>query len=111
MVLLNSLCIDSIKPSPTSSVPAEGSKGFANGKLKEAKDYAQQAFSLKQDYADVLIALSQIAKAENNNADALSYAKMAFTISPQDQNLAQYIDSLKNSSSIIKDDSVKDKNN
>jgi len=84
---------------------------FANGKLKEAKDYAQQAFSLKQDYADVLIALSQIAKAENNNADALSYAKMAFTISPQDQNLAQYIDSLKNSSSIIKDDSVKDKNN
>ncbi len=73
------------------------SASFADGKVKEAKDYANQALSLKSDYIDALITLSQIAKSENNNADALSYAQTALTISPIDKKLAEFVDSIKNS--------------
>jgi tetratricopeptide (TPR) repeat protein len=69
---------------------------FRNGDVEKAKNYATEAFSLKQNYVDALIVLSQIAKSQGNNSDALSYAENAFYLSPQDQSLAQYIDSLKN---------------
>ncbi|KKS04485.1 MAG: hypothetical protein UU58_C0006G0011 [Candidatus Nomurabacteria bacterium GW2011_GWA2_41_25] len=70
---------------------------FVDGKVKEAKDYAKEALSLKQDYIDALITLSQIAKSEGNNSGALSYAQAALSLAPADKNLIQYVDSLKNS--------------
>ncbi len=73
------------------------SASFADGKAKEAKDYANSALSLKSDYVDALIFLSQIAKSEGNNSVALSYAQEALSISPEDKNLIQYVDSLSNS--------------
>ncbi|MBI2627404.1 hypothetical protein HYW72_00550 [Candidatus Nomurabacteria bacterium] len=73
------------------------SASFADGKVKEAKDYAKQALSLKPDYIDALITLSQIAKSENNNAEALSYAQTALSVSPTNADLIKYVDSIKNS--------------
>ena len=73
---------------------------FVDGKVKEAKDYANAALSLKQDYIDALIILSQIAKSENNNSAALSYAQAALSLSPEDKNLIQYVDSLNGSESV-----------
>lgn len=72
---------------------------FANGKVQDAKDYANAALSLKQDYIDALVTLSQIAKSEGNNSGALSYAQAALSLSPTDKNLIQYVDSLNGSAS------------
>jgi len=72
---------------------------FVDGKVKEAKDYANSALSLKQDYLDALVTLSQIAKSEGNNSMALSYAQAALSLSPEDKNLIQYVNSLSSSTS------------
>jgi tetratricopeptide (TPR) repeat protein len=72
---------------------------LADGKTKDAKEYANLAISLKPDYINALIVLSQIAKKEGDNALALSYARTALSLSPLDKNLIQYVDSLKNTSS------------
>lgn len=68
---------------------------FADGKLKEAKDLANKALTLKGNYIDALIMLSQIARREGNSGSALSYAEQALSISPSDQNLIDYVSSLK----------------
>jgi len=78
---------------------AIASASFVDGKVQEAKDYANAALSLKQDYIDALIFLSQVAKSENNNNAALSYAQAALSISPNDKNLIQYVNSLNNPTS------------
>jgi len=70
---------------------------FVDGKVQAAKDYANQALSLKQDYIDALITLSQIAKSEGNLSGALSYAQAALSLAPTDKNLIQYVDSLNTS--------------
>jgi tetratricopeptide (TPR) repeat protein len=72
---------------------------FVAGNMQDAKNYANQALSLKSDYIDALLTLSQIATKEGNNNDAIAYASQALALSPQDKNLAQYVDSLKNPSS------------
>jgi tetratricopeptide (TPR) repeat protein len=74
---------------------------FANKKVQDAKEYANQALTLKPDYVDALVMLSQIAKNENNNADALLYAEKALLSAPSDQGLIQYVDSLKNLNSRV----------
>ena len=66
------------------------------GKTQEAKDYANQALTLKGDYVDALVVLSQIAKSEGNTTDALSYAQAALSLLPQNTTLSQYVNSLKN---------------
>jgi hypothetical protein len=68
---------------------------FANNNTRQAKDSANEALSLKQDYADALITLSQIAKSEGNNEDAISYAKKAVDFYPENQDLKQYLNSIK----------------
>ncbi len=73
---------------------------FADGKIKEAKDYANIALTLKPDYIDTLIVLSRIAKSEGDNAEALSYAQRALAISPANAELVKYVASLKSSTSI-----------
>jgi tetratricopeptide (TPR) repeat protein len=70
---------------------------FLDGKVKDAKDYANQALTLKPDYIDALITLSQIAKSEGNNSDALSYGQAALSLDPTNKNLIQYVDSLNGS--------------
>ena len=79
---------------------AMASASYVDGKIKEAKEYANVALSLKGDYVDALITLSQIAKKEGNNSEALSYAKAALAIIPTDKNLIQYINSLNNSAPV-----------
>ncbi|MFA5778348.1 MAG: hypothetical protein WC870_02575 [Candidatus Paceibacterota bacterium] len=66
---------------------------FAEEKTKEAKDYANIALSLKPDYIEALITLSQIAKSEGNNAEALSYAQKALSFAPANKNLIEYVNS------------------
>ena len=72
---------------------------FADGKTKDAKELADKALSLKGDYIDALVMLSQIAKREGNNSSALSYAEQALSISPTNQDLIDYVNSLKASGS------------
>lgn len=72
---------------------------FADEKLKEAKEYASSALTLKPDYIDALLTLSQIAKRQGNNNEALSYARDALSLSPTDKNLIQYVNSLSNPTS------------
>jgi len=72
---------------------------IANQQTKEAKDYANAALSLKSDYPDAYVVLSQIAKSEGDNAGALTYAQTALSLSPTDANLIKYVDSLKNPTS------------
>jgi tetratricopeptide (TPR) repeat protein len=76
---------------------AMASVSFADKKTKEAKNYAKEALDLKGDYIDALITLSQIAKSEGNNSEALSYAQDALSLSPKDKNLIQYVNSLSGS--------------
>lgn len=78
---------------------AMASVSFADKKIKEAKDYAKEALSLKGDYIDALITLSQIAKSEGNNSEALSYGQKALSLSPKDKNLIQYVNTLSSSTS------------
>ncbi len=73
---------------------------FADGKIKDAKDYANQSLSLKPDYINAFLILSQIAKREGDNALALTYAQKTLSISPANQDLIKYVDSLKNPISI-----------
>jgi cytochrome c-type biogenesis protein CcmH/NrfG len=67
---------------------------FANGDVTGAEHYANQALNLKPNYIDALITLSQIAKSQGNNSQALSYAQSALALSPNDSSLIQYVDSL-----------------
>jgi len=75
---------------------------FVNGDTPGAKNYANQALSLKPDYVDALVTLSQIAKSEGNTSSALSYAESALSLTPTNdpsyKNLSQYVDSLNGSS-------------
>ncbi len=74
---------------------SEARVSFANGKTKEAKDFANQALSLKKNYIEALIILSQIVKSEGDHAGALSYAEQALSLSPTNKDLIQYVNSLK----------------
>ena len=69
---------------------------FTENKIKEAKDYANVAFSLKPNYIDALVVLSQIAKSEGKNTDAIAYGEQALSFAPQDKILVEYVNSLKN---------------
>ncbi|MDP2789187.1 MAG: hypothetical protein Q8O46_04050 [bacterium] len=68
---------------------------FASDKTKEAKDYGEQAITLKPDYIEALIVLSQITKSEGDIRQALSYAERALSFSPSDKDLIQYVNSLR----------------
>ncbi len=72
---------------------------FADNKSKDAEDYAKKALTLKSDYVDALIVLSQIAKNGGNNASAISYAENALSISPSNKDLINYVNTLKNGGS------------
>lgn len=71
---------------------------LALGDTKDAKEQAKASLALKQNYIDALIVLSQIAKKEGNNNEAISYAKTALSFYPNDKNLIEYLNSLNNSS-------------
>ncbi len=68
------------------------------GKNSDAKDYANQALTLKPDYIDALITLSQIAKNEGDTAGAVSYAQKALSFAPGNKDLMKYVDSLRGTS-------------
>ncbi|MDO8659812.1 MAG: hypothetical protein Q7K54_04415 [Candidatus Parcubacteria bacterium] len=70
-----------------------------DGKAKDAENYVKDSLTLKSNYLDAWIVLSQIVKSEGNNADALYYAQVALSLSPEDKNLKQYVESLKTSAS------------
>lgn len=65
------------------------------GKIEEAKQYADQALSLKPDYIDALIVLSQIERALGNREASISYAEGALSLLPGSQELQAYVNSLR----------------
>ena len=69
---------------------------FLNGQVADAETYAKQALTLKPDYSDALIFLSQVSKSQGDNADALTYAEQALSLDPTNKNLSDYVNSLSN---------------
>ncbi len=72
---------------------------IAMGDVKNAQTFASMALAEKPDYINALIILSQLAKSQGNNAQALSYAETALRYAPNNADLVKYVNSLKNSSS------------
>jgi len=72
---------------------------FADKKIDEARNYAKEALTLKPDYIEALITLSQIEKSDGNNTVAISYAESALSLAPDNKDLIQYVKSLKNGGS------------
>ncbi len=68
-------------------------------KKKDAKEYANTALTLKPDYIEALVAMSQILKTEGNTAEAVSYAQKALALSPGNKDLINYVEKLKNGNS------------
>lgn len=68
---------------------------FANKKTKEAKEYANESLSLKTNYIDALLVLSQISRNEGSTSKAIEYAEKALAISPSNENLIEYVNTLK----------------
>jgi Flp pilus assembly protein TadD len=73
---------------------------FSGGKIAEAKEYANKALSLKQDYVEALIFMSQVYKQEGNNKEALKYAEKVRVLLPGDQGILDYIKSLNSSAPV-----------
>lgn len=73
---------------------------FADGKTKEAIDSAKEALTLKPDYIEALITISQIEKSDGNTSSAISYAEQALSLAPDNKDLIDYVNSLKNGTSI-----------
>lgn len=69
---------------------------LADNKTKEAKDFANEAMTLKPDFIEGLILLSQIEKKNGNNSLAISYAEQALSLARTDKGLIDYVNSLKN---------------
>jgi hypothetical protein len=78
---------------------AMANASFADGKKKEAKEYAKEALTLKGDYIDALITLAQIARDEGNKNEALSYAEAALALNPTNKDLIEYVKSINSSNS------------
>ncbi len=72
---------------------------FADGKTKDARDFAKEALALKPDYIEALVSLSQIEKSDGNDTLASSYAGEALSLAPDNKDLIQYVNSLKNGTS------------
>lgn len=84
-----------LNPSNPGLKLAMATASFADGKNDQAKDYASQALTLKPDYIDALIVLSQISKSLGDSNSAMFYAQRALSFSPNDPSLQQYVNSLK----------------
>lgn len=69
---------------------------LADNKTKEAKDFANEAMTLKPDFIEGLILLSQIEKKNGNNSQAIYYAEQALSLARTDKGLIDYVNSLKN---------------
>jgi hypothetical protein len=78
---------------------ATGRIFFADAKTKEARDYVKEALTLKPDYIEALITLSQIEKSDGNSSIAISYAEQALSLAPDNKDLIDYVNSLKNGGS------------
>ncbi len=83
----------------------------AFGKTSEAKSSIKEALALKPDYIEALITLSQVEKNDGNDALAVSYAETALSIAPNNKDLIQYVNSLKNESSAPASSSLPPANN
>ena len=74
---------------------------FADGKTKEAKDLVKEALTLKPDYIEALITMSQIEKSDGNNTSAISFAEQALSLASDNKDLIDYVNALKNGISSV----------
>lgn len=65
----------------------------------EAKAFVQEAIDLKPDYIDALLTMSQIERSAGNNASAISFAERALSYNPSNQDIQNYVNSLKGGTS------------
>ena len=73
---------------------------FSSGDTKNARETVKEALTLKPDYIEVLITASQIEKSDGNTSSAISYAEQALSLAPDNKDLIDYVNSLKNGTSV-----------
>jgi hypothetical protein len=74
---------------------------FIDKKMKEAKEFALESVALKPDFVQGLIFLAQIEKELGNNTSAVSYAEKALFLFPEDKDLIEYVNSLRNNTRAV----------
>lgn len=67
-----------------------------NSKKAEAKVLALESIALKPNFIQGLVLLAQLEKDSGNNTKAIEYAEQALAIAPTDEELINYVKSLKN---------------
>lgn len=88
---------------------------FAEDNIKDARALSTEALSLKPDYIDALVALSQIEKKAGNSSLAISYAERALSLDPDNSDLSSFLKSTKSNNNTNTSEELtdlkKDKNN
>ena len=84
------------------------SASFSDGKVEDAKTYANEALTLKPDYLDALVVLIQIAQSEKDNTSALAYAEKALVLIPDNEELQKYVESLRGGNKVAPLEEIKD---
>lgn len=69
---------------------------FSKQNINEARANATASLELKSDFVQALFFLAQLEESLGKNREALSYAENALTFLPNDQELADYVNSLRN---------------
>jgi tetratricopeptide (TPR) repeat protein len=67
-------------------------------KVSEAKELTLKALALKPNFLDAIITLAQIAKNQGDLKTAIAYAEQALALYPQNTDLINYVNALKNNS-------------
>ncbi len=73
---------------------------FLEKNFVEARNFGLKAIELKPDFIEGLIFLSQLADSLNNKKEAISYAEKALNVLPGDKQLTDYLNSLKQKTTI-----------
>ena len=68
---------------------------LSDNKISTAKELAAEARMLKPDYIDAYLLSSQIAQKAGSSSEAVRFAEQALALSPSNEDLIKYVNSLK----------------
>jgi len=68
---------------------------FSSQNTEAARDYAKEAIALKPNYIEAFLVLSQIEQSAGKRTEAISYAEQALSLAPSNQELIDYVSSLR----------------
>jgi tetratricopeptide (TPR) repeat protein len=73
---------------------------FTDRDITQAKSFTEQALALKPDYINALVFFAQMENSLGNRSSAISYGEKALSFAPNNKELADYVNSLKNGSRV-----------